>query len=229
MDKSNFREKIYKKIQASVKAIKMIFNAYEQDDIINLYVYDLIAYILNNQLNNKKMENIDIELENDILNLLRSKNTVDEINIKCVDLHKIINIIDNYSFSEDKVNVLQELFIYKRILIELDYELSSNDLSIDDRKELENECSNLNNHIEEIFEKLTRSIVKYKIKPQEAILNTFRVNNYIRTKYTDLDDKITKHNIYVDKDKNPSSKWLNRTQETKNHVELEKPIKPVKR
>ena len=111
----------------------------------------------------------------------------------------------------------------------MDYELSSNDLSIGDRKELENECSNLNNHIDEILKKLTRSIVKYKIKPQEEILNTFRVNDYIKTKYTDLDEKIAKHNIYVDKDKNSLSKWLNRPRESKNYVEPEKPIKPVKR
>ena len=229
MDKINFKEKIQKKIQSSEKTIKMIFNVYDQNDIINLSIYDLIAYILNSQLKNKKKVNIDIDLENYILNLIKSKNTVDEINIKCVDLRKIINIIDNYSFSEDKVNELQELFIYKRILIELDYELSSNDLSIGDRKELENECSNLNNHIDEILKKLTRSIVKYKIKPQEEILNTFRVNDYIKTKYTDLDEKIAKHNIYVDKDKNSLSKWLNRPRESKNYVEPEKPIKPVKR
>lgn len=175
MEKNDLKQQIIDKINSRTESINLFLDLYDENDVIELYVYDLIAYILNSSINNIKNNQVDGVLENYILNMIHQKNESDEIKISYFDIKKVLNIIDNNRFSEKTLNELEELFICKEVLIDLDYQLNLEKSSIKKDPQLSKNFNFVKSQIDQIFndQKNRISIIKRPESFKSPKYNTF--------------------------------------------------------
>lgn len=227
MGKNDFEQQILDKIKSSVESINLFLEVYDKDDNIDLYIYDLIAYVLSSPVNQLGKIECDEIIENYILSLIHKKDASDEISISYSEFNKLLKVIDNCNLSEKTVNELKELFIYKEVLIYYDYQLNLEKSSMKKNPKLKEEYIFAKNKITEILNKQKNRVLKNKPKTNKNVFDYMYVE-FTKNMYVDKD----KHHLtgkYIDKDNYFPKGWKKPSVKSDNY---EKPIiieKPKKR
>lgn len=97
---------------------------YEDDeDIVQVYLFDFIAYLLSN---NNDLKKCDLEYEKIILTYITSVKNDDEIEIKGIDLKNLYSFTKKYNLSNILNEKLSALYMENQMKIENKYELEYN-------------------------------------------------------------------------------------------------------
>ena len=152
MEKNN-QKMFLKRLKDRDESLRSLTEFYDSDEIVSIYIYDLIAAIINRNFKFMDSDTSNEEIENFIYDLIFYENPDDIIEMEGKELKLIIDYIDEIVFSTEKLEELYEKYAIKEQMIEIEYKLNLNSESYTNKEKLIKEYDILKFELEELSKK----------------------------------------------------------------------------
>ena len=133
----------YDRLKDMDESFRLLVDFSEYNDILDVYIYNLIATLVLSSKRNETNDSIDNDFNLKILSLLREADENDEIKMKSADLNYFINEIEYRRIS----NLLNDILLLKVIIklseIDLEYQLNLCNHDEDEIRVLKNKVNEL--------------------------------------------------------------------------------------
>lgn len=121
-------DNMFTKVELDVKrlmdrneSLKSLLEFYEPQDIISVYIYDLIASIIVSYVNNIKLKEINKNLDSYLMDLILKHKDDEYVDIEYNLLKKLIESISYSKISEITIKSFLSLYCMKEKLIDIEY------------------------------------------------------------------------------------------------------------
>jgi len=149
----NSQKIFFKRLNDRDESLRSLLEFYDSDAIISVYTYDLIATIINKNLQflgNDEYSEYDEYIENFIFDLIFCQSIDDILELEGKNLKLIIECIDKIKFSKEKLECLYEKYSIKEEMIEIEYRLNLNSELYTNKEELSKQYEILKFELEEL-------------------------------------------------------------------------------